>query len=113
MKGIFENNQGSDDVYAVQRSELLDEETCNFCLSMDGRTVFPGDEIIKIEEFHKGCRGMWVEIMKDEIEPPEITGIPQKLRDILKKNGSIELEEPILDKGSLAYDYYQQKKCKC
>ncbi|MFA5024477.1 MAG: hypothetical protein WC523_06010 [Patescibacteria group bacterium] len=110
MKGIFGNNQDSGDVYALQRSELLDEETCNFCLSMDGRTVSVDDEITKIDEFHKDCRGMWVEILKTEVDPPEINGVPKELRDILNKKGSIKLKEPILDIGSLAYDYYKQKK---
>jgi hypothetical protein len=48
--------------------------------------------------------------MNDEGEPPEITGVPKELRDILNKKDSIELKEPILDKGSEAYDYYRQKK---
>lgn len=109
-KEISNYNNISDGVYAVQRSELLDEETCDFCLSMDGRTVSVNDEITKIDEFHKDCRGMWVEIMNDETELPEINGVPKELRDILNKKGSIELKEPILDEGSVAYDYYQQKK---
>ena len=104
------DNQTLNSVYALQRSELLDENTCNFCLSMDGRTVSVDDEITKIDQFHDGCRGMWIEIMNDEKDPPKITGVPKKLRDILNKNKSIKLKAPILEIDSMAYDYYQQKK---
>ena len=107
---MSENIQNSNNTYAIQRSELLDEETCNFCLSMDGRTVSADDEITRIDEFHDGCRGMWIEIMDNEQELPEITGVPKELRDILNGEGPIELKEPILEKGSSAYDYYHQKK---
>ena len=106
---MSKHNKNFNDVYAMQRSELLDEETCNLCLSMDGRTVSADDEITKIDEFHDGCRGLWVEIMNDEEELPEITGVPKELRDILNKKSYIELKEPILDRGSAAYDYYKQK----
>jgi hypothetical protein len=37
----------ADDVYALQRSELLDATTCNFCLSFDGRIVENTDSIAR------------------------------------------------------------------
>ena len=109
---MFERKQPLDDISALQRSELLDEATCNFCLSMDGRIVSADDEIGKVNVFHEGCRGTWVEIMNDEAELPEITGIPKKLRDIWNKknNGDIKLKHPILDSNFLAYEYYYGKK---
>jgi len=99
-------------IYALQRSELLDKDTCNFCLSMDGITVSADDEITKVDKFHDGCRGIWVEIMEDEPEHPKITGVPKELRDIWGKN-DIQLKNPILEPNSLAYDYYQGKKKSC
>jgi hypothetical protein len=36
-------NLNSDDLHALQRSELLDPSTCNYCLSIDGRIVETSD----------------------------------------------------------------------
>jgi len=95
-------------VYALQRSEVLDEDICNFCLSMDGRIVSTDDDIAKIDSFHNGCRGIWVEIMDDEAELPLIKGVPEKLRELLKGDPEnlLKMDKPILDKDSLAWDYY-------
>jgi hypothetical protein len=38
---VFDNN--SDDIYALQRSEILDQVTRNFCISIDGRIVEKDD----------------------------------------------------------------------
>lgn len=76
---VFETYK--DAVYAIQRSELLDNHTCNYCLSVDGRIIEADDSFAKSGPFHSGCRGVWVSIMKDEAEKPAITGIPASLRD--------------------------------
>jgi len=68
-------------IYALQRSEILDECTCNLCLSMDGLVLSPDDEMTSVDLFHEGCRGIWVEIMKEEIEPPPITGVSDEIRN--------------------------------
>jgi hypothetical protein len=69
------------DVYALQRSEILDEATCNYCLSVDSRVIEKDDPFGSNTIFHSNCRGIWVAIMKDEEEPPKIGGIPQAIRD--------------------------------
>ncbi len=76
---IFDNNE--ENIYAMQRSELLDARTCNYCISVDGRIVEKGDPITKIGQYHYACRGIWVAIGMAEQEKPEITGYPQDLRD--------------------------------
>jgi hypothetical protein len=38
---VFDKN--SEDIHALQRSEILDQTTCNFCLSVDGRVVEKDD----------------------------------------------------------------------
>ncbi len=83
-------NSYQDNIYALQRSELLDEKTCGFCESMDGRVVKKDDPITKEDGFHISCRGLWVEIMKDELEKPEISGIPDGLRSSYKGFDKIE-----------------------
>lgn len=68
-------------IYALQRSEILDSRTCNYCLSLDGRIVEKNDSFARNTIFHSGCRGIWVEILEDEEQKPDIEGIPQSLRD--------------------------------
>jgi hypothetical protein len=67
--------------YALQRSELLDHATCNYCLAIDGRVIEKDDSFGRNGTFHSNCRGIWVAIMKDEEELPPVRGIPQSLRD--------------------------------
>jgi len=76
---VFQRNTAM--IYALQRSEILDEVTCNFCLSMDGLIIEPDDKWAATDIFHGDCRGIWVEILKDEENPPEITGVPDNLGD--------------------------------
>lgn len=101
-KLVFDKNANK--IHALQRSEILDEVTCNFCLSMDGRIVEPDDSIAKEGTFHSNCRGIWVEILKDEEELPEVTGVPNSLRDRLgdEVNDLVQPKKPIVRKDSLA-----------
>lgn len=71
----------SENIYALQRSEILDSSTCNYCLSIDGRIVEKDDPFAENTIFHSNCRGIWVEILLSEEELPSIGGIPQSLRD--------------------------------
>lgn len=50
---VFTKN--GDKVYALQRSELLDNKTCNYCLSIDGRVIEKNDTFAKNTIFHSGC----------------------------------------------------------
>lgn len=76
---VFERN--APEIYALQRSELLDLHTCNYCLSIDGRVIEKIDPFGRNTIFHSNCRGIWVAILQDEEEKPSIGGIPQSLRD--------------------------------
>lgn len=80
-------NTGRNDVFArngskiqsLQRSEILDKVTCNFCESIDGKVVEKDDSFAKTDIFHSNCRGLWVAIMNDEQDAPDITGVPDEL----------------------------------
>jgi hypothetical protein len=91
-------------IHGLQRSEILDEVTCNFCLSIDGRIVEVDDMIAKGGPFHSNCRGIWVEILKDEEELPDITGVPNSIRDRVgdSVNELVQPKKPIVKKDSLA-----------
>ena len=91
-------------IYALQRSEILDKKTCNFCLSVDGRVFNKRDPFTKNDIFHSNCRGIWVEILKDEEELPKITGAPKVITDRFDKavNELIQPKKPIVKKSSAA-----------
>lgn len=93
-----------DSIHALQRSEILDGRVCNFCLSMDGRIVSTKDPIAKATIFHSNCRGIWVAVMKDEAELPEIKGVPDSLKNRWKGgvNDFEQLDAPITDPGTIA-----------
>jgi len=97
-------------IYAVQRSEILDSRVCNYCLSMDGRVVQKEDILLKHGPFHHMCRGIWVEILKEETEKPEISGVPSDLRE---KIGTLDefsqLSNPNPLPGSLADEFIKTK----
>lgn len=71
----------ADQIYALQRSELMDSSTCNYCLSIDGRVVTKDDPFAQNTIFHSNCRGIWVSILMDEQDLPPIGGIPKSIRD--------------------------------
>ena len=99
-----------EEIYALQRSELLDNCTCNICLSIDGRVFDPGDPITKIDKFCAKCRGIWVAILKDEVDPPKITGLPENLREVITNQQITPLDYPIVNPKSLAFDFLNKKK---
>ena len=80
---IYTFNKFNNDIYGYQWSAILDKRTCNYCSSMDGRTIG-----VRAKEFsdykpgavHFGCRCIWVAIMREEENPPPITGISKLLR---------------------------------
>lgn len=97
---VFQTND--DKIYALQRSEVLDAVTCNFCLSMDGRVVELSDDWAKYDTFHSNCRGIWVEILNDEQDPPEIDGVPNNVSDYYggQTNQLVQPPKPITRPGS-------------
>lgn len=97
-------DKSADDIYALQRSELLDPTTCNYCLSLDGRIVEKDDPFAQNTIFHSNCRGIWVAILQDEAQLPPIGGIPQSLRDRFGDavNALIQPKTPITKKGTPA-----------
>ena len=97
-------------IFALQRSEILDGRVCNFCISLDGRVVMVDDDITKQGQFHFNCRGIWVSILIDEEEKPEIGGVPSNLRERIGTLNEFEqIPKPQPLKGSLAEDFTKKK----
>lgn len=107
--GVFQQNSGL--IYGLQRSEVLDKNTCDFCLSMDGLVIKPTDDWAAQGEFHENCRGIWVDILTDEQNPPDITGIPSKIGDYYggQPNDLVQPPKPIVAPGSDAAAYIAQR----
>lgn len=101
-----------DRIYALQRSEILDTVTCNYCLSVDGRIIEKTDTYAKNTIFHSHCRGIWVEILQAEEEKPKIEGIPQGLRDRFGDavNALIQPKNPVTKKNSAAGKFVKRNK---
>ncbi len=101
-KTVFDKNQSK--IYALQRSEILDQKTCNFCLSIDERIVEKTDPLGKIGIFHSNCRGIWVEILQNEENKPKISGVPNNIRDRIgdATNELLQPKKPIIKQKSSA-----------
>lgn len=110
--GVFKGNQGL--VVSLQRSEVLDKNTCDFCLSMDSLVIAPDDDWAAQGEFHENCRGIWVGTLSDEVDPPEITGIPNKIGDYYggQPNDLIQPPRAIVAPDSDAAAYIAQRDAK-
>lgn len=79
-RGIVYRGDG-DKVQALQRSELLDSRTCNFCRLVDGRIIEKEDSFGRNTIFHSSCHSIKVSILTNESEAPPIGGISQSLKD--------------------------------
>jgi len=101
-KTVFDKNQNK--IYALQRSEILDSKTCNFCLSIDERIIKKDDPLGKTGIFHSSCRGIWVEILEDEESKPKIGGVPNSIRDRVgdATNELLQPKKPIVKQRSSA-----------
>lgn len=105
---VFERNQ--DMIYALQRSEILDKVTCNFCISMDGVTIEADDDFASTEIYHTNCRGIWVEILNNEKDKPDITGVPDALSSLYggQPNSLLQPKKPIVAPGSRAEELIKE-----
>ena len=79
-------------------------KNCSFCLSVDSRVFDKRDPFTKNDIYHSHCRGIFVEILKDEEEKPKITGAPKSITDRFDKavNELIQPKKPITLKKSAA-----------
>ena len=99
--------EGSDVVVqAYMRSEILDDRTCNVCMSLDRRVVKADDPFSQMSLVHNNCRGIWVAIGKDVPTIDEVQdvtlGIPKTVRDsfetvggVPQRDSFVQLKKPI------------------
>ena len=102
---VFENKRA--DLHGLQRSEVLDQKTCNVCLSLDGRVLSPNDPFTNIGQVHTHCRGIWVAVLKTDAELPTVKQLPKTLKNrfetiegVPNTNNFKQMKQPIVRKGS-------------
>jgi len=92
-------NYYKNDIYALQRSEILDSVTCNYCMSIDNRVYRKNDPFTSTDAIHSNCRGIWVEISKESTVKPKITGMPKSLKSRFQSINNFEPpKKPIIAK---------------
>lgn len=103
-KDVFE--QAKNDIYAYQYSAILDSRTCPTCLELDGKVL--NEQQYKQTKFdppiHMRCRCLWVAILNDELDPPAITGFPDRPGGILEPSLSDKTREEIKELGRQAVE---------
>lgn len=94
-------------LYGLQRSEILDDATCPMCMTIDGRVLDAADPFTKIGQIHTNCRGIWVGVLKTDGTLPRITAIPKSVKNkfqttegVPSTNNFQQLNKPIVRKGS-------------
>lgn len=75
-------NKNSAKISKYQRSEILDTQTCNFCVSIDRRVVNANDPLVSLNLLHNNCRGIWIAVLGDDPQPA-VTGFPKTVMDNL------------------------------
>lgn len=107
-KDVFQDN--TSDIASYQYSAILDTKTCPICDDLDGSVVDESE--YKRTEFdppiHHHCRCIWVAILKDELDQPPITGLPDKPGGVdepsLTRNLADKIEELANEKVNQAVE---------
>lgn len=67
----------ADEIDRYEYSAIMDENTCKTCAALDSAVVDPEEYATTQWQppIHFYCRCIWIAILKNELEPPEITGL--------------------------------------
>lgn len=75
---VFDDH--ADEIGQFARSEIIDDVTCELCLSLDERVVKADDPIASLNVFHSFCRGIWVPILAQDDQLP-LNPVPKSVLD--------------------------------
>lgn len=102
---VFDYN--AEDLHALQRSEILDDVTCNICMSIDGATLDEKNPFTSLTQVHSNCRGIWVAVLNDDSELPTVKDLPKSIKSKFETtegvptvNNFVQLKKPIVGSGS-------------
>lgn len=75
---VFKSNKTS--ISSYQYSAILDDATCAICEDLDGMVLDQKqyEDTEWTPPIHFNCRCIWVAILEDEEDQPEITGVPDE-----------------------------------
>lgn len=75
---VFKSNESKISKY--QYSAILDNDTCPICEDLDGMVLDQQqyDDTVWTPPIHFNCRCIWVAILEDEQDQPDITGVPDQ-----------------------------------
>jgi len=103
---IFRKHSGL--ISGYQRSEIIDDRTCEICMSLDMRIIKADDPFLQMDSVHNSCRGSWIALKLDEFETQKeiiakgVLGIPKTLKDQFETIGGVpvinnvkQLKKPI------------------
>lgn len=73
---VFEDNR--DQIAVYQYSAIMDAVVCPICADLDGKVVDYAEYRSSEWEppIHFGCRCVWVAILSDQSDIPDVTGLP-------------------------------------
>lgn len=102
-KDVFDKN--SSDIEEYQYSAILDVKTCPICDDLDGSVVVESEYLNTTFDppVHHHCRCIWVAILKDELDPPAVTGLPASPGGVTEPSLSKE-NEKLKDKVDFLFD---------
>ena len=94
---VFKKNV--DNISGYIRTEVLDQKTCNVCLSLDGRIIKADDPMAELGSVHTNCRGQWVAIRVGDIEKTFVDPVKKTETTYadLVKNGVLGIPKSVVD----------------
>lgn len=100
-------DDAKEQIHAMQRSEILDDATCDLCMSIDGRVLPQADPMTQLDQVHTNCRGLWVAILKTDADLPDPKPLPKSITSHFDLVGGVPttneispMSKPIYTKGS-------------
>jgi SPP1 gp7 family putative phage head morphogenesis protein len=86
-----------EEVYAMQYSAILDDVTCDFCMSLDGYVLSASEALGEYDPpAHYECRCILVEILQDEAMKPDIETVDEGIPAIGNLDDFQQLDAPIV-----------------
>jgi SPP1 gp7 family putative phage head morphogenesis protein len=104
----------SNQIYAYQYSAILDDAVCPICADLDSSVVTEAEYYSTkwMPPIHFNCRCIWVAIMNDEEDKPEITGLPDAPGGATEPSLSIKHGDENSLSAAVDYQLYLNKQAR-
>lgn len=88
-QAVFQDN--AENIQGYERSEILDDRTCQICADLDGQTITADDPMGQLDQVHDFCRGIWVPIQTGDDFNSDDAGLPDKLQNQFDLVGGVPM----------------------